>query len=786
MGQELQLIEAAKGKLADERKTVSAKKQTKATQRKLEELDIKASNLNAFAELVNNDWSIIGCYVAKDIDSEVGRIADIDGDNSTKVIVQYFDGSEQAVDIADLMIDEKAQRLEPSANTAIKILETHPDKALAGKHIKLSKIIYPGQAELEGVNGLIPAEFWEVSEASDTMSNKTSIVESDMTEIIEATTELDDELLEVTDEALRLKNVVTKTLDGFLFEVGVTDDTLYVGRLHQELPPFLRKQGEGEYELLMQTPPLLRFHGARSMIVREFHRRTEKLKAGDKINFNPWFLAFDDVNKEVYHPDNIEEDTSDIEEDLNAGKPIRQRLGIADDGRIYAGYRRALAALRTNTESVPIEVQHFATEADFVDALLDANKQREKSPEQKAREIMARHKYCSEEARQRQLQQLTQNRGKAEETTGESGTAWEKAAKDSGVSGKTASKQAKIMQFADHFPDKALARKVLNVFNMDDKKTETCLELIKLKPETAHKVADLILSGEAKSVPKALAKVGINTTPAQPKPKGVHLPAPGTVPVNVEQTEQVAQVTEHPRLPEWLMRLVYNTLGEIDIDLNADSSLYVNAAHHMTAVSPELDALRSEWQLPNKTGAVKVFANLYGADLRDWTASAEPQWLKGNINEGLLIVHHLDNKSRAILKRISAASAVILRPVDLTLRDKPYRQVDMTVYYLGTDWRKFFDVFDVHADVRIARWAFDKSYAPQVNLTSLGGTTWSGNGNAATASYGDYRLSVIKSVDGTYFAEINGERIAENLPDESTAKTLAISSADERLHTAVA
>ncbi|NMG09764.1 hypothetical protein [Brasilonema sp. UFV-L1] len=184
-----------------------------------------------------------------------------------------------------------------------------------------------------------------------------------------------------------------------------------------------------------------------------------------------------------------------------------EKITIADLRKNIVSYRahqasrpRELKALLSLLEEQSVATKAALAAIGFEDV--------GKAPEAKAREIIARHKQCSEEARQRQLNTLFQNRETAEEISERlMGQAWEQAAKIYNISGKTARKQAKIIDFIDNATDKTLASKIRRVFNMDDKKAHTCLQIIELSPEEAHEVADMIIAGRATSVPKALAMI---------------------------------------------------------------------------------------------------------------------------------------------------------------------------------------------------------------------------------------------------------------------------------------
>lgn len=139
---------------------------------------------------------------------------------------------------------------------------------------------------------------------------------------------------------------------------------------------------------------------------------------------------------------------------------IRERgvidaLTITWDGRIISGHRRWLAACECERDAVPVTVSDLTDELEIELAVLEANRQREKTNEQKAREVAERHRIEAEKAKRRQGDAGTANlpttssppgRGTKAEENGES---WDKAGEAVGWSGDTASAAAEAVETAD-------------------------------------------------------------------------------------------------------------------------------------------------------------------------------------------------------------------------------------------------------------------------------------------------------------------------------------------------
>lgn len=89
-------------------------------------------------------------------------------------------------------------------------------------------------------------------------------------------------------------------------------------------------------------------------------------------------------NREIYGDDIEQATKQSIEEN-----GIREPLTITPDGTIISGHQRWEIAKQLGIESVPVDVREYENESDELEALLDYNRQREKTPGQKIKEGMA-------------------------------------------------------------------------------------------------------------------------------------------------------------------------------------------------------------------------------------------------------------------------------------------------------------------------------------------------------------------------------------------------------------
>jgi hypothetical protein len=169
---------------------------------------------------------------------------------------------------------------------------------------------------------------------------------------------------------------------------------------------------------------------------------------------------------------------------------------------------------------------------------------------------------------------------------------------------------------------------------------------------------------------------------------------------------------------------------------------------------------------------------LYVDDTLSWARAIAAQRAKGNILEGIFFMPRPDIETRAILKGVCSATADILEPVELKIKGKKYTDAELTAYYVGSHWQKFSNAFDARADVRVARWAFDSTYKEEIYSDKL---EWYDNSNGSSAFYKNMRLDVFLVAGGTWQVEIDGLVVADSLPDQAMAKTIAANTAEEQL-----
>jgi 16S rRNA G966 N2-methylase RsmD len=160
------------------------------------------------------------------------------------------------------------------------------------------------------------------------------------------------------------------------------------------------------------------------------------------------------------HPKNTDiygdaADAEDIDETFRASikqKGVLVPLVVTDDNTIISGHRRWTAACDTGLSSVPIHRKEFATELDEREALIEHNRQREKTPGQVVNEF--EEMLAIEETRAKErLKSAGSVGGKGTETFQDpsQGEATQNAAEkiDSDVSGRTLRKGKKVKEKAE-------------------------------------------------------------------------------------------------------------------------------------------------------------------------------------------------------------------------------------------------------------------------------------------------------------------------------------------------
>ena len=131
---------------------------------------------------------------------------------------------------------------------------------------------------------------------------------------------------------------------------------------------------------------------------------------------------------------------------------IMMPLAIKEDGTIISGHRRWQAALALKMECVPVQVVRYADDLDEREAIIEFNRQREKTFSQKMAETEELEAVERERARRRQLSQLKRGHQEPVKETlpeREKGQTRDKVAAAVGLgSGRTYDKAAKVWEAA--------------------------------------------------------------------------------------------------------------------------------------------------------------------------------------------------------------------------------------------------------------------------------------------------------------------------------------------------
>jgi len=182
-------------------------------------------------------------------------------------------------------------------------------------------------------------------------------------------------------------------------------------------------------------------------------------ESGDISEAKPSELEPHLKNREIYgdtdHPDDLGEQF--IESIRQNG--VLEPLVIAEGKQIISGHRRWLAAKAVDLDSVPVRYAEFDSELAEREALIEFNRQREKTPGQLVNEFEEIVEIEQERAKERQ--EATQLQGRDSDgnpvgggnvsTTEESGKSRDKAAEklNASVSGRTLEKGLKVKEAAD-------------------------------------------------------------------------------------------------------------------------------------------------------------------------------------------------------------------------------------------------------------------------------------------------------------------------------------------------
>jgi len=205
-----------------------------------------------------------------------------------------------------------------------------------------------------------------------------------------------------------------------------------------------------------------------------------------------------------------EEDVTSLIELIRTSGWVRP-LAVTPTGTIISGHRRCKAVLALGWESVPVEVREFNDDLTELQALLLENANRVKTVEQKVREAFAWKEVETQKAKKRLLAAQNNTAGRAvpenfPELLKEKGETRDRLASLVGLgSGRTYQKAAKVVTQIDsdtsvgHMEVAQALRKVLNEQSVDAAYT------LRLKsPEERQALAQLIISGSAKSIRQAV------------------------------------------------------------------------------------------------------------------------------------------------------------------------------------------------------------------------------------------------------------------------------------------
>lgn len=178
-----------------------------------------------------------------------------------------------------------------------------------------------------------------------------------------------------------------------------------------------------------------------------------------KMFWEPGNLSEADPKKLEKHPKNTEiyGDTDSVEgldegfiESVNENGVI-EPLIVNQDMKIISGHRRRLAALETGHETVPVIQYGFENELSEREALIELNRQRDKTPGQIVNEFEEMLEIKRKRAEKDRLSNLKQNdRAGNTSGSGEKGDARDRAAEtiNAGVSGKTLEKGLQVKEKA--------------------------------------------------------------------------------------------------------------------------------------------------------------------------------------------------------------------------------------------------------------------------------------------------------------------------------------------------
>jgi len=213
------------------------------------------------------------------------------------------------------------------------------------------------------------------------------------------------------------------------------------------------------------------------------------------------------------HPRNSliygDENVSELAELIRSSGWIKP-LVVTTKHTIISGHRRWKAVFLLGWETVPVEYREFLDETAELEALLLENASRFKTTEQKVREAEAWKEVERIKAKDRQGTRTDiQENFPGCDSKRDSGQVRDQVARRVGLgSGRTYEKAAKVVTQIDaetslgHLEIVQALRKVLNEQSVDAAHT-----LLKISPQERDALANLIISGEAKSIKQAVKMV---------------------------------------------------------------------------------------------------------------------------------------------------------------------------------------------------------------------------------------------------------------------------------------
>lgn len=238
---------------------------------------------------------------------------------------------------------------------------------------------------------------------------------------------------------------------------------------------------------------------------------------------SPKELKPHNLNVEIYGDESVDMDlVGSIQK-----KGILEPLVIRDDDVILSGHRRWLAAKHLKLDKIPCRTITFDHDLDEKEALIEFNRQRDKTPEQRVREGKQLKDIYSERARVRQVdagkqygeshpkqelpttleEPLEPNTPKTESIKNET---LSKVAEDVGMKRTTYTKTEELVDKADS--GNKLARDLLNKVNTNTITTNAASETLKISEkanegnEKAEKVLKSVIRGDV-TPRKALTEI---------------------------------------------------------------------------------------------------------------------------------------------------------------------------------------------------------------------------------------------------------------------------------------